>query len=102
MGVLETAPYFESIEWNPEQPFGIRMAATGKKSFETWSYVSPDQAPELFGAMKGRFLVALTEWLRKGWISEGDVLAALGESRSPARPSHGPGSTGNGNGEGPD
>jgi len=101
LGASETKPYFDSIEWRPDQPFGLRHSAAGKASFKDWSYINPDDAPELFEAMKGRFLEAVKEWIAKGWISEGDVLATLGETRrlitpAPARRQNG--KNGNGNG----
>jgi hypothetical protein len=87
IGALESKPYFESIDWQPDQPFGRRQAATGKWSFRNWSYINPEDAPELFAAMKARFLTAAKEWLAKDWITEGEVLAVLGEIHGPGKPS---------------
>lgn len=87
IGTIETKPYFESIDWQPDQPFGLRHSATGKASFRNWSYINPEDAPELFDAIKARFLEAAKEWLVKGWITEGEVLAVLGEAHGPGKPS---------------
>lgn len=87
MGALESKPYFESIDWQPDHPFGVRLSAAGKGSFRERTYISPEEAPELFRAMKSRFLDAVKEWMGKGWISEGEVLAVLGELHGPGKPS---------------
>lgn len=70
---LETQEYFSSIEWNPDQPFGMSRLAAGKKSFADWHYVSPEEAPELFKQVKKRFLDAVREWREKGWITKEEL-----------------------------
>lgn len=65
--------YFESIDWDPSKPFGISFAAGGRGSLQDWAYISPEDAPELFEALKGRFLDALGEWLTKGWIKHEEL-----------------------------
>lgn len=60
--------YFQSINWDAQKPFGIVFDAAGRGSLSNWTYISPEDAPELFEAMKQRFLQALKEWLDKGWI----------------------------------
>lgn len=73
LGALETKPYFDSIDWDPDKPFGIRLPTNGKGSFKDWSYIDKDEAPVLFEALKRRFLEALREWVDKGWITEDEV-----------------------------
>jgi hypothetical protein len=51
--------------------------ATGKNSFSDWHYINPKDAPDLFQAMKNRFLTALGEWVDKGWITKGEVERML-------------------------
>jgi hypothetical protein len=73
----ETVPYFDSITFDPKQPFGMVRTATGKNSFSDWHYINPKDAPDLFQAMKNRFLTALGEWVDKGWITKGEVERML-------------------------
>lgn len=75
LGNLETQPYFESIEWDKNKPFGIRLPTNGKASFKNWDYIDRDEAPEFFEALKNRFLQALREWLDKGWITREEITA---------------------------
>jgi hypothetical protein len=70
---IETEPYFDTIQWEPDKPFGIARPATGKGSFSQSSYIDREDAPELFEAVKRRFLNALREWLHKGWIQPEDL-----------------------------
>lgn len=77
LGNLETQPYFESIDWDKNKPFGIRLPTNGKASFKNWDYIDRDEAPELFEALKNRFLQALNEWLEKGWITREEVTELL-------------------------
>ena len=73
LGNIETQPYFDSIQWDPDKPFGIALPATGKGSFSGWRHISKEEAPELFEALKQRFLEALREWAAKGWIKPEDL-----------------------------
>lgn len=70
-------PYFETIDWDPNKPFGVSFAAGGKGSFKDREYIGPEDAPELFEQVKKRFLDALGEWLGKGWITEEEVREVL-------------------------
>jgi hypothetical protein len=72
-GNIETQPYFNTIEWDPNKPFGIARLATGKGSFRESTYIGKDEAPELFEAVKGRLIAALKEWMVKGWISRDEL-----------------------------
>lgn len=65
--------YFESIDWDPNKPFGVSYQAGGRGSFRSWEHINPEDAPELFEAMKKRFLDALSEWVQKGWIKEEEI-----------------------------
>lgn len=70
--------YFASIDWDPNKPFGVSYPATGKDvsgrgPTQNWRYINPEDAPELFEAMKGRFLQALGEWIKKGWIEKEEL-----------------------------
>lgn len=66
-------PYFESIDWQADKPFGVSHPAAGRGSFKDSQPINPQDAPELFEAMKGRFLQALREWVNKGWISQKEL-----------------------------
>jgi len=70
-------PYFESIEWDPDKPFGISFAAAGRGSLQDRKYVTPEDCPELFEAVKARFLQALAEWVNKNWISPSDIESII-------------------------
>lgn len=67
--------YFDSIDWDPNKPFGTAFYATGGHPGPTanWFPIAPEDAPELFEAVKGRFLQALREWLDKGWIKREEL-----------------------------
>lgn len=74
---LETVPYFQSIEWDPDKPFGVAKSIAGRGSFKDWRYIQPEEAPELFEGMKGRLLQAVSEWLAKGWVSQAEVMELI-------------------------
>ena len=79
-GAIETQPYFDSIQWDPAKPFGMKMPANGKNSFAGWDYIDISEAPELFEALKKRFLDAIKEWVDKGWLSKKElqrIIAAV-------------------------
>lgn len=65
--------YFDSIDWDPSKPFGVSFSAAGRGSLSDWEYISPEQAPELFEAMKKRFLEAIREWENKGWLKREEI-----------------------------
>ena len=71
---VDKVGYFEGIEWDPEKPFGVVYEAGGRGSLRNWQYISPEDAPELFEALKARFIQALREWINKGWLTEEDLL----------------------------
>ena len=73
-GTLESQPYFETIEWDPDKPFGVRMAVTGRASLKDWEYIDRDEAPELFEALKKRFLDAFRECAQKGWFTKQELI----------------------------
>lgn len=70
---VEKRPYFETIDWDPDKPFGIAYPAGGRSSYKDWQHIGPEKAPELFAALKGRFLQAIKEWREKGWITAEDL-----------------------------
>lgn len=70
-------PYFDSIEWDKDKPFGVSRLAAGRGSFSNWEYINPQDAPELFEAVKGRFIQALEEWLNKKWIAPEEIKHLL-------------------------
>jgi len=76
-GALEKKPYFETIDWDADKPFGVRLATSGKGSFKNWDYIDKDEVPELFEALKKRLLEAIKEWLHKGWLSEEEVAGLM-------------------------
>ena len=65
--------YFASIDWDPNKPFGVSFAAGGKGAFKDWQPIGPEEAPELFEAVKKRLIDALREWVDKGWISREEI-----------------------------
>ena len=71
-------PYFETIEWDKNKPFGVAIATGGRGSFTEWHHISEKDAPELFEGLKGRLLQALQEWLDKGWIERAEVKELVG------------------------
>jgi len=64
---VDRVDYFASIGWVENKPFGVSYSPGGRGSMGT-DYISPEDAPELFEAVKARFLQAIREWLGKGWI----------------------------------
>lgn len=70
---VDRVPYFESIEWDENKPFGTSYLPAGRGSFHDWLPLKPEDAPELFEAVKKRFLDALGEWLRKGWLTREEL-----------------------------
>lgn len=74
---VDRVSYFGSIDWDPEKPFGVSYTPAGRGSFREWQHIDPEDAPELFKAMKARFLDALGEWITKGWISVDEVVAVI-------------------------
>jgi len=74
---LETQPYFESIQWDEDKPFGTMLLAAGRGSFTQWDYINPDDAPELFEAVRVRLIQAVREWINKGWLEREEILAAV-------------------------
>lgn len=73
---LETRPYFESIEWDENKPFGTAILAAGRGSFTQWEYINPGDAPELFEAVRARLIQAVREWVNKGWLEREELLVA--------------------------
>jgi hypothetical protein len=64
---VDWVDYFASIKWDENKSFGVSYSPGGRGSMET-DYIGPEDAPELFEAVKARFLQAIKEWLGKGWI----------------------------------
>lgn len=71
---VETQPYFDSIEWDENKPFGVALSAAGRGSLRDWNYITPEEAPELFEAVKARLIQAVKEWVAKGWIAKEEIL----------------------------
>lgn len=71
-------PYFETIEWDKDKPFGVAIATGGRGSFTEWHHISKEDAPELFEGLKERLLQAVKEWLDKGWIEGAKVKELIG------------------------
>lgn len=71
---VDRVGYFASIDWDENKPFGTSYPAGGRGSFRHWEPIGPDDAPELFEAVKARFIQAVREWMHKGWLSEEDIL----------------------------
>lgn len=71
---VDRVPYFESINWDANKPFGVSYSAAGRGSLRDWQYITPEEAGELFEAMKARFIQAIEEWIKKGWLEKGEIL----------------------------
>lgn len=78
--------YYETAEtvssWDilddpgPETEYGIIQAqGLGRgRDFEVIGHFGPDDDPDgYFPAVKHRLMVAMAEWLRRGWITAGDI-----------------------------
>lgn len=70
-------PYFETIDFDPNKPFGVAMATAGRGSFANWRYIQPEEAPELFSQVRNRLLQAIKEYLDKGWLTSEDIRNLL-------------------------
>jgi hypothetical protein len=55
----------------------LRLSAAGKGSLKDWQYINPEDAPELFEALKGRFRHAIKEWIERGWLLPSDIQATI-------------------------
>jgi hypothetical protein len=53
------------------------LSAAGKGSLRDWEYINPQDAPELFEALKARFKDAIKEWLEKGLLEPSDIRATI-------------------------
>lgn len=71
--VVGKVGYFESIDWDPNKPFGVAKEASGRGSLANFRYINPDEAPELFEVLKARLIQALKEWINKGWLSPDEI-----------------------------
>jgi len=76
---IDHIPYFDSIAWDENKPFGMKRYASGRGSFSQWEYIQPHDNVPLFQAVKQRFLAALREWLKKKWLSPGEIASILEE-----------------------
>lgn len=65
--------YFDSIDWDEAKPFGVAYQANGRGSFRYNRHIGPEEAPELFEALKARLKEAVREWRKKGWFSSEDI-----------------------------
>jgi len=74
---VDRVDYFGSIEWDPNKAFGFVREAKGRGSFADFEYIGPEEAPELFEAVKARFIQALEEWVNKKWISREELERLL-------------------------
>ncbi len=70
---IDRINYFGSIEWDPNKAFGVKYRAGGRGSFQDTEPIKPEDAPELFNAVKKRLIDALHEWIQKGWITEEEL-----------------------------
>lgn len=65
--------YFDSIDWDENKPFGVSYLAAGRGSFKDWEHIGPEEAPELFEALKARLIQAVGEWINKGWLTPDEI-----------------------------
>jgi len=75
---VDRVDYFASIEWDENKPFGVSYVPGGR-GFGNWEHISPEQAPELFEAVKARFIQAWIEWIVKAWITREELLRLVKE-----------------------
>ena len=70
-------PYFDTIEWDPNKPFGVALSAGGRGSFREWRHIGPEELPEMFDQVRGRLLDAVKEYYNKGWLTDNDLKALI-------------------------
>lgn len=76
--------YFDNIDWDPNKSFGVAFTAAGRGSFREWQHINPEDAPELFEAVKERFLQALKEWVvDKKWITRDELGGLMLDRKTP-------------------
>lgn len=76
--VIDHIGYFQSIDWDPDKPFGSAWEPSGYGSVgNNARTITPDEVPELFRSLKGRMLQSIVEFRTKGWMTEEEIQSAL-------------------------
>lgn len=72
---VEQKPYLETIEFDPNKPFGVILETLGRgRGKRLIGYFNPEDRPEDFEQVKQRLLQALREWVvDKRWITREEV-----------------------------
>jgi len=74
--IMEKKPYLETIDFDPNKPFGVVLEALGRgKGKRIVRYLAPEEAAEDFARVKQRLLVCIQEWLDKAWLNKTDLEA---------------------------
>lgn len=74
---VESVPYFDSIEWDPEKPLGVTQRIGGRAQIETVGYFQPADRPELFAPLKARLLTVLGQWVKRGWLTREEIRSVI-------------------------
>lgn len=76
--ILEKKPYLDTIEFDPDKPFGVEVQAMGRGIPPVVvRYLQPEDIPEDFARVKKRMLDAMLEWVKKGWLTPDEVSSAI-------------------------
>ena len=74
--ILEKKPYLETIDFDPDKPFGVVLETLGRgKGKRIVRYIGPEDASEDFTRVKQRLLACIQEWLKKEWLNKTDLEA---------------------------
>jgi len=57
---------------NDEKHFGISKE-TGWGGFKNFKYIDIEEAPGFYAKLKTLFLVAISVWVKKGWLKKEDL-----------------------------
>ncbi len=74
---VDHVDYFDNIKWDPDQPFGAAFYFEGRGRITKSRYLTPEDVPALFDAVKSRVIQALREYIDKGWIKQEELKDIL-------------------------
>ncbi len=76
----------EVQNFEENKPFGVIQESLGRGKWNFIGYFSPEEDVQgFFPLIKARLLTVIREWLNRGWLDSGDVMATIGRPR-PAPP----------------
>lgn len=65
-------------EFTGDKPFGVVKSSEGRGTMKMVRYYDIDEDREgFFPAMKARLLAILGEWIKKGWLTREEIIAAI-------------------------